>query len=80
MSKEGENGVILQMFKWTHKHFPNFLDCRPIFVQQAVKSAGFQNRECGKKKYVGAGRNCSGPQAATVACASIFLVLNRVRR
>ena len=24
------------------QRFPNFLDCRPIFVQQAVKSAGFQ--------------------------------------
>lgn len=42
MSKEGENGAILHMFEWTHKHFPNFLDCRPIFVRQALQAAGFQ--------------------------------------
>ncbi|MCI0391399.1 MAG: methyltransferase domain-containing protein [Acidobacteria bacterium] len=41
MSKEGEGGVILQVFEWTHKHFPNFLDCRPIFVRQALEDAGF---------------------------------------
>jgi demethylmenaquinone methyltransferase/2-methoxy-6-polyprenyl-1,4-benzoquinol methylase len=42
MSKEGENGAIVHMFEWTHKHFPNFLDCRPIFVRQAVRAAGFK--------------------------------------
>jgi len=42
MSKEGENGAILHAFEWTHKHFPNFLDCRPIFVRHAVQAAGFE--------------------------------------
>jgi len=42
VSKEGEGGVILQVFEWTHKHFPNFMDCRPIFVRNALESAGFR--------------------------------------
>lgn len=40
MSKEGE-GLVTEVFEWTHRHFPNFLDCRPIFVRQALQSAGF---------------------------------------
>jgi demethylmenaquinone methyltransferase/2-methoxy-6-polyprenyl-1,4-benzoquinol methylase len=42
MSREGEGGIILHLFEWTHRHFPNFLDCRPIFVRRALESAGFQ--------------------------------------
>ena len=42
VSKEGEGGVILQVFEWTHKHFPNFMDCRPIFVRKALEAAGFR--------------------------------------
>jgi demethylmenaquinone methyltransferase/2-methoxy-6-polyprenyl-1,4-benzoquinol methylase len=41
LSKEGKNGIVLEIFEWTHRHFPNLLDCRPIFVQQALESAGF---------------------------------------
>jgi demethylmenaquinone methyltransferase/2-methoxy-6-polyprenyl-1,4-benzoquinol methylase len=41
VSKEGEGGVILQVFEWTHKHFPNLMDCRPIFVRNALEAAGF---------------------------------------
>jgi ubiquinone/menaquinone biosynthesis C-methylase UbiE len=42
MSKEDEEGMILRAFEWTHRHFPNLLDCRPIFVRQAVEAAGFR--------------------------------------
>jgi ubiquinone/menaquinone biosynthesis C-methylase UbiE len=41
MSKEGGAGMLLRMFEWTHEHFPNYLDCRPIFVQRALTDAGF---------------------------------------
>ena len=36
VSKEGEGGVIVRMYEWTHRHFPNLVDCRPIFVRQAL--------------------------------------------
>jgi demethylmenaquinone methyltransferase/2-methoxy-6-polyprenyl-1,4-benzoquinol methylase len=42
MSKQGENGTLVHIFEWTHQHFPNFLDCRPIFVREVVEAAGFQ--------------------------------------
>lgn len=35
MSKQGENGAILHIFEWTRRHFPNFLDCRPIFCVES---------------------------------------------
>lgn len=41
MSKEGEDGVILHLYEWTHKHFPNFVDCRPIFVRRSIEASGF---------------------------------------
>jgi demethylmenaquinone methyltransferase/2-methoxy-6-polyprenyl-1,4-benzoquinol methylase len=42
MSKEGGHGVVFELYEWTHKHFPNFVDCRPIFVARALEEAGFR--------------------------------------
>lgn len=46
MSKEGKNGLVLHAFEWTHQHFPNFVDCRPIFVRKAIAAAGFTIEQC----------------------------------
>jgi len=42
ISKEGDQGLLVRAFEWTHRHFPNLMDCRPIFVRRALVSAGFQ--------------------------------------
>jgi len=42
MSKEGNQGALVHIYEWTHKHFPNFMDCRPIFVRRAIETAGFE--------------------------------------
>jgi demethylmenaquinone methyltransferase/2-methoxy-6-polyprenyl-1,4-benzoquinol methylase len=42
ITKKGRAGAMRQIFEWTHEHFPNFLDCRPIFVQQELLAAGFE--------------------------------------
>jgi demethylmenaquinone methyltransferase/2-methoxy-6-polyprenyl-1,4-benzoquinol methylase len=42
ISKGGEPGAIRKIFEWTHQHFPNFLDCRPIYAERSMKAAGFE--------------------------------------
>jgi ubiquinone/menaquinone biosynthesis C-methylase UbiE len=49
MSKEGPGEPLISVFEWGHKHFPNFLDCRPIFVRAALEQAGFKIRKALKK-------------------------------
>jgi demethylmenaquinone methyltransferase/2-methoxy-6-polyprenyl-1,4-benzoquinol methylase len=41
VSREGKTGVMVRAFEWTHRHFPNLLDCRPIYVARALEAAGF---------------------------------------
>lgn len=41
ISKEGKQGLVMKAYEWTHKHFPNLMDCRPIFVSRAIEAAGF---------------------------------------
>jgi len=45
MSKEGPKDLLVNVFEWTHKHFPKFLDCRPIYVRRALEAAGFTARK-----------------------------------
>lgn len=45
LSKEGKQGFVMKAYEWTHKHFPNLMDCRPIYVRRALEAAGFEVRE-----------------------------------
>ncbi len=45
VSKEGRQGVVMEIYEWTHRHFPNLLDCRPIYVRRALEAAGFAIRD-----------------------------------
>ncbi|QDU74606.1 Demethylmenaquinone methyltransferase [Bremerella volcania] len=45
LSKEGKQGVIMKAYEWTHKHFPNLMDCRPIYARRAIEAAGFDVKE-----------------------------------
>jgi demethylmenaquinone methyltransferase/2-methoxy-6-polyprenyl-1,4-benzoquinol methylase len=42
ISREGEHGLALSLYEWGHRHFPNLLDCRPIYVRRALAAAGFE--------------------------------------
>ena len=40
VSKEGPQGLVIRAFEWTHRHFPNLMDCRPIYARRALEAAG----------------------------------------
>ncbi|MFN2184703.1 MAG: 2-heptaprenyl-1,4-naphthoquinone methyltransferase, partial [Anaerolineae bacterium] len=42
MSKKGDGGTMLQLYEWAHEKLPQYVDCRPIYAQEAVEEAGFQ--------------------------------------
>lgn len=41
ISKEEPQNFLVKAFEWTHRHFPNLMDCRPIHVRRALEAAGF---------------------------------------
>ncbi len=45
LSKEGRQGIVIKAYEWTHKHFPNLIDCRPIYVREAIEEVGFDIQE-----------------------------------
>lgn len=45
ITKEGKQGFAVEAYEWTHQHFPNLLDCRPIFVRRELEYAGFMIRD-----------------------------------
>jgi ubiquinone/menaquinone biosynthesis C-methylase UbiE len=50
MSKESDPDPLVAVFEWGHRHFPNFLDCRPIFVREALQASGFNITKSLKKR------------------------------
>jgi demethylmenaquinone methyltransferase/2-methoxy-6-polyprenyl-1,4-benzoquinol methylase len=45
ITKEGKEGFAVEAYEWTHQHFPTLLDCRPIFVRQALEDDGFSIKD-----------------------------------
>lgn len=45
MSKAGPLDPLINVFEWTHRHFPKFVDCRPIYVRRVLEHAGFSIRK-----------------------------------
>lgn len=41
ISREGKPGLVRDAYEWTHEHFPNLMDCRPIYARRSVLDAGF---------------------------------------
>jgi ubiquinone/menaquinone biosynthesis C-methylase UbiE len=38
---EGRPGWMLRVYEWMHTSLPNLVDCRPIYVEEAVTQSGF---------------------------------------
>ena len=48
MSKENGESLMLKLYEWAHTKWPEYVDCRPIYVEQSLRDAGYEIRE--KKK------------------------------
>ncbi len=42
LSKEGGNSMLLRLYEWLHQKLPQYLDCRPIYVEHVLRDAGFE--------------------------------------
>lgn len=45
MSKKEKNSLMSRLYEWSHKKFPKYIDCRPIFVSKALEDSGFHITE-----------------------------------
>jgi ubiquinone/menaquinone biosynthesis C-methylase UbiE len=48
MSKKEKSGLVVRLYEWTHDKFTKYVDCRPIYVQEALEGAGFQTEKVTK--------------------------------
>jgi demethylmenaquinone methyltransferase/2-methoxy-6-polyprenyl-1,4-benzoquinol methylase len=42
MSKKEASGPAVRVYEWAHDRFQKYVDCRPIYVGEALRDAGFQ--------------------------------------
>jgi demethylmenaquinone methyltransferase/2-methoxy-6-polyprenyl-1,4-benzoquinol methylase len=42
MSKKEKPGAMARIYEGLHRRFPRYMDCRPIYLQRALKEAGFE--------------------------------------
>ena len=42
MSKEDGDSGLMKLYEWMHEKLPQYVDCRPIYVEQSLKAAGFK--------------------------------------
>ncbi len=41
MSKENGESMFLKLYEWIHNKWPKYVDCRPIYVEQSIREAGY---------------------------------------
>jgi len=42
LSKEDGESIFLRLYEWVHHKWPKYADCRPIYVEQSLREAGYE--------------------------------------
>ncbi len=53
MSRENGGSVLLRLYEWAHRKWPEYLDCRPIYLERALRDAGYRIRDKERIKILG---------------------------
>ncbi len=53
MSKEDGESLLLRLYEWAHRKWPKYVDCRPIYLEQSLRDAGYEIRKKEKVKLFG---------------------------
>ncbi len=53
MSKENGESLLLRLYEWAHRKWPKYVDCRPIYLEQSLRDAGYEIRKKEKVKLFG---------------------------
>jgi ubiquinone/menaquinone biosynthesis C-methylase UbiE len=53
MSKENGESLLLRLYEWAHRKWPKYVDCRPIYLEQSLRGAGYEIRRKEKVKLFG---------------------------
>ena len=53
MSKENGESPLLRLYEWAHTKWPIHVDCRPIYLEQSLRDAGYEIRKKEKVKLLG---------------------------
>ena len=53
LSREEGAPLMLRLYEWLHQRLPQYIDCRPIYVERALAGAGFQVTHTEKERLWG---------------------------
>ena len=53
MSRENGESLLLRLYEWAHRKWPKYVDCRPIYLEQSLRDAGYEIRKKEKVKLFG---------------------------
>ena len=53
MSKEDGQFTLLRIYEWAHKKWPEYVDCRPIYVKPSLMDAGYKIQSAQKIRLMG---------------------------
>jgi len=53
ISKENGESLLLRLYEWAHRKWPKYADCRPIYLEQSLRDAGYEIRRKRKVKLFG---------------------------